>query len=259
MHYPEPTEAHIRQFNTDGFLVVENAISESALEDLRGVARDIISQKESVARDWDWRKGEALESRTFRIVQSGVSGRFPWVQQSPFRLWATKFSSALMQQNLEFWYDQFLGKPPQCGAATPWHQDEAYWGRGLDNRGITCWMSFHDVDESNGCMHFVRGGHRRMIEHVNPAEMASDLLVCDVKADADIVACRLNAGSVTFHHSKTPHMTTANVSGNWRLTLAQHFKAVGVTSEDRDQYPWRIYVDQATNARIRAVDGVQVG
>src|SRR3954469_16605021 len=135
MHYPEPTEAHIQQFNKDGFLVVENAISESALEDLRSVARDIIAQKESVAKDWDWRRGEALGSRTFRIVQSGVSGRFPWVLQSPFRLWATRFSSVLMQQNLEFWYDQSLGNPPHCSAATPWHQDEAYWGRGLDNRG----------------------------------------------------------------------------------------------------------------------------
>ena len=259
MAYPDPTAEDIRRFNEDGFLVVQDAMPPQALKDLQNVSRELIAQKESLAKDWDWRKGEELKSRTFRIVQCGVTGRFEWVRESPFRLWSTRFSSALMQLDLEFWYDQFLGKPPQMGAATPWHQDEAYWGRGLDNRGITCWMSFHDVDVTNGCMHFVRGGHRKMIEHVNPPEMASDLLVCDVGPTADIVACPLKAGSVTFHHSKTPHMTTANVSGKWRLTLAQHFKAKGVLCEDRDQYPWRIFVDQTTQARVRAIDGVKVG
>jgi hypothetical protein len=29
---------------------------------------------------------------------------------------------------------------------TYWHQDEAYWGRNLCDRGITCWMPLQDVD-----------------------------------------------------------------------------------------------------------------
>lgn len=43
------------------------------------------------------------------------------------------------------------------------------------------------VGPENDCMHFVRGGHKRVLEHRNPPEMASDLLVCDIPQDADVV------------------------------------------------------------------------
>ena len=70
------------------------------------------------------------------------------------------FGSALIGSEVEFWYDQFLAKPPRDGAPTYWHQDEAYWGRNLFDRGITCWMPLQDVDERNGCMHFIDRGHQ---------------------------------------------------------------------------------------------------
>ena len=47
----------------------------------------------------------------------------------------------------------------------------------------------------------------------NPLGIKSDLLKCHVDSDAQVVACPLKAGSVTFHHSKMPHMTTGNFLG----------------------------------------------
>ena len=89
------------------------------------------------------------------------------------------FASRLVGFDVEFWYDQFLAKPPGRSVATSWHQDEAYWGRDLDERGITCWMPFHDVDVANGCMHFIDGGHRDgVLPHERVPNMASDLLHC---------------------------------------------------------------------------------
>ena len=72
----------------------------------------------------------------------------------------TEFGSGLMGQKLEFWYDQFLGKPPGKSVPTEWHQDEGYWGRNLADRGITGWIPLQDVDATNGCMHFIDEGHR---------------------------------------------------------------------------------------------------
>ena len=112
----------------------------------------------------------------------------------------------------EFWYDQFLAKPGGTSVPTQWHQDEAYWGRNLDDKGITCWMPFHDVDVSNGCMHFIDGGHKDgVLPHARPEHIQSDLLVCEPD-ETRAVACPIQLGSVTFHHSKTPHMTTANTT-----------------------------------------------
>ena len=247
-HYRDATPADIRQFEEDGFLVVTDAIDAQERAAFRELGQAMIRLPRDGAKDWDWRRGEPLEQREFRIVQSGVDKHFPWVAQSRLRAWAVRFSAALMRQDMAFWYEQFLGKPPGIGAPTPWHQDEGYWGRTLADHGITAWTAFHRVGVENGCMHFVRGGHRQLLEHQNPPEMASDLLICDIPADAEVVACPIEEGSVTFHHSKTPHMTTANVSGDWRLALSQHLRNPACAGLPEDNYAWRVKVRQRDDA-----------
>ena len=68
------------------------------------------------------------------------------------------------------------------------------------------------MNAKNGCMHFIDRGHQDDVLTHHPVEgMESDLLTCDPD-ETRMVACPIKRGSVTFHHSKTPHMTTANTS-----------------------------------------------
>lgn len=252
MSHPPPTAEQLRRFEADGFLVVDDVIDADEQALLSELGDEMIRRPRDDANDWDWRQNEALDQRAWRIVQSAVDPLFPWLQESRFRSWAAAFGSALMRQPMEFWYEQFLGKPPGIGAPTPWHQDEAYWGRSYRDRGITCWTAFHPVGPENGCMHFVRGGHRQLLEHRNPPGMASDLLAYAIPGNADIVVCPINAGSVTFHHSGTPHMTTANLTDRWRLVLTQHFRNPACKATPEQHYPWRVLVSQRSGNRVRA-------
>jgi ectoine hydroxylase-related dioxygenase (phytanoyl-CoA dioxygenase family) len=248
--YPTASPDQIEFFQEHGWLVVEDAIDLDDMVTLEDRCQRIIDNKESMAFDWAWEQGTERDQRAFKILQSSPS--LFWAAEfaeAPFRRWAVAFGSALMGMPLEFWYDQFLAKPPGTSVATRWHQDEGYWGRLLDDRGITCWMPFHDVDPGNGCMHFIDGGHRDgVLTHENPAEVQSDLLEC-APDEARAVACPITKGSVTFHHSKTPHMTTANTSGAWRRALTQHLKLEGVEGEG-DHYPWKVFVNQITGERV---------
>ena len=248
--YRAATAGDLDFYRTHGYIVVRDVIDSDELDALTALCDKIIDRKETLAFDWAWEKDKSRDEREFKILQSSPTMLWPEaVKDAPFRKWAVEFGSALMGFPLEFWYDQFLAKPPMKGAATLWHQDEGYWGRLLDDRGITCWMPFHDVDPSNGCMHFIDGGHRDgVLEHENVAEVQSDLLHC-APDEARSVACPLRVGGVTFHHSKTPHMTPANTSDSWRRILTQHLKAVGVEGEG-DHYLWKIYVNQVTGERI---------
>jgi ectoine hydroxylase-related dioxygenase (phytanoyl-CoA dioxygenase family) len=154
-----------------------------------------------------------------------------------------------MNKKLEFWYDQFLAKPPGKSVPTDWHQDEGYWGRNLDDRGITCWIPLQDVTAENGCMHFIDRGHLDgVLTHRSVDGVQSDLLTCDVD-EKRMVVCPIKRGSVTFHHSKTPHMTTANTSKAWRKAVTNHMQEEGAGGEGR-HYPWKIYVNQRTGERI---------
>lgn len=252
MNYPSPTAADLRRFDADGFLVVENVIDAEERAALVTMGDEIIRGPRDEANDWDWRHGEPLDKRAYRIVQSGVDKRFPWITTSRLRDWAGRFGAALMRQQMEFWYEQFLGKPPRTGAPTPWHQDEAYWGRTLSGKGITCWTAFHFVGQENGCMQFARGRHDKLLNHYNPPEFASDLLVCAIPDDTQVVACPIDIGSVTFHHSRTPHMTTGNTSNRWRAVLTQHFRNPICKDVPEDNYAWRVKVRQHSDERRAA-------
>ena len=250
MPYPLATAQDIATFAARGWLAVEDAIDPADLETLITHCDEILEKKDTMAFDWAWEKGKTLAEREFKLVQASPTLYWPETNQAPFRRWAIEFASALMQQPLEFWYDQFLAKPPAIGAPTLWHQDEGYWGRNLEERGITCWMPFHDVDVANGCMHFIDGGHKDgVLEHFSPEHIQSDLLYCKPD-EARTVVCPLRRGGVTFHHGKTPHMTTPNTTAAWRRILTQHLRAVGSAGEG-DHYPWMVYVNQFTGKRSR--------
>jgi phytanoyl-CoA hydroxylase len=251
MPYPTTSPADVEKFWRDGYLVVRGAIEPRDLERLQAICDDLLENREKVAFDWAWEAGTDREHRAFKIVQTSPSlFHKQELAAERFRIWSTEFASALFEKPVEFWYDQFLAKPPREGARTPWHQDEGYWGRNLDERGITCWLPFHDVDVENGCMHFVPGGHKKGILTHRPADnVQSDLLVCEVD-EASVVPEPVKLGDVTFHHGKMPHMTTPNASARWRRALSQHFRVLGSKGEG-DHYPWKIYVNQITGQRIK--------
>ena len=245
MSFPRPTPAQIEFFRQHGWLVVEDAIPQADLDLLESHCDSILSEKEKLAYDWAWDVKEDKDKRSFRIVQSSPSFVWKDIAEQPYRIWLREFGSTLMNLKLDFWYDQFLGKPPGKSMPTYWHQDEGYWGRNLDDKGITCWIPLTDVDASNGCMHFIDGGHRDgVLTHRRVEGMASDILTCEVDESRTVV-CPIRRGSVTFHHSKTPHMTTANTSDRWRKAVTNHLQAVGAGGEG-GHYPWKVYVNQRT-------------
>lgn len=249
MAYPQASEGDVEFFREHGWIVVENAIDPADIAGLVARCDEILDKRDTMAFDWAWEKGTSRETRSFKIVQASPTRHWPEFNDAVFRHWAIAYGSALLGQRVEFWYDQFLAKPPHNDTPTYWHQDEGYWGRNLDERGITCWMPFHDVDVTNGCMHFIDGGHRLgVFEHRQPDHVQSDLLRCDPD-ESDMVACPIRLGSVTFHHGKTPHMTPANNSDAWRRALTQHLKVIGTAGEG-DHYPWKVYVNQFTGKRV---------
>lgn len=249
MAYPAATPEQIAFYGDHGFLVVEDAIPQADLDEIERHCDMILADKQKLAYDWAWDEKEKREDRSFRIVQSSPSFVWKDVKDMPYRKWLVAFGRQLTGLELDFWYDQFLGKPPGKSVPTYWHQDEGYWGRNLRNRGATCWIPLIDVDAKNGCMHFIDGGHKGEVLTHRPVEgMASDLLTCDPD-ESKMVVCPIKRGSVTFHHSNMPHMTTANTSDKWRKAVSNHMQAHGAGGEG-DHYPWKFYVNQRTGEKI---------
>lgn len=249
MSYPDASPEQVAFFREHGWLVVENAIPQADLDELEAKCEVILREKDRLANDWAWSDKEDLKDRTFRIVQSSPSFVWKDIRGAAYRQWLVRFGNTLMGLDLAFWYDQFLAKPPGTSVPTYWHQDEAYWGRNLDDKGVTGWIPLQDVDAGNGCMHFIDAGHQEgVLPHHPVAGVQSDLITCEVD-EARTVICPIKRGSVTFHHSKTPHMTNANTSQGWRKAVTNHMQAVGAGGEG-DHYPWKVLVNQRTGERV---------
>jgi ectoine hydroxylase-related dioxygenase (phytanoyl-CoA dioxygenase family) len=250
MAYPQADADDVAFFAEHGWIVVADAVDPADLEVLEDRCNTILEKKETLAFDWAWDEGAERDQRDFRILQSSPTIFYPELNEARFRSWAIEYASTLMGRPVEFWYDQFLAKPPDVSVATRWHQDEAYWGRALADQSLTCWMPMHDVDERNGCMHFIDGGHRDgVLEHHGVPGVKSDLICCEPD-ESRTVACPISLGSVTFHHGKTPHMTPANLTDSWRRILTQHLRVEGAPGEG-DHYPWKVYVNQFTGERTQ--------
>ena len=246
--YPPCSNQQQEFFDKNGYLVVEGAIAAEDIARVRKHCDVIVEKRHKLAFDWAWEKDTPLKERKFKIVQGSPSRVWPEINDTHMRRWMSEFGSALLGVPVEFWYDQYLAKPPVEGAETYWHQDEGYWGRNLDGQGITCWMPLQDVDVHNGCMHFIAGGHLDgVLEHFQPEHLQSDLLYCQPDNDRS-VSCPISQGSVTFHHGKTPHMTPPNGSDEWRRAVTTHLRALGSKGEG-DHYPWKVYVNQFTGER----------
>ena len=248
VQYPKASPEQIGFFREHGWLVVEGAIPKPDLDELEERCEIIIREKDRLANDWAWSDKEDLKDRSFRIIQSSPSFVWKEIREAAYRQWLLAFGSALLGLELSFWYDQFLAKPPGRSAPTYWHQDEGYWGRNLDDKGITGWIPLQDVDAVNGCMQFIDRGHLDgVLPHHLVEGMQSDLITCEVDESRRIV-CPIRRGDVTFHHSKTPHMTNANTSAGWRKAVTNHMQQVGAGGEG-DHYPWKVSVNQRTGER----------
>ena len=117
-------------------------------------------------------------------------------------------------------------KEPGQTAATPWHQDFSYSqmptapaGAAIpSDQTLQFWLALDDVDEENGCMHFIPGQHRApLLEHyvaAGEADYSQRLLAIRDPGDAldlrQAVACPLTAGGATVHNYGTPHFTPGN-------------------------------------------------
>lgn len=111
---------------------------------------------------------------------------------------------------------QYFNKPAGIGQATPPHQD-GYYFHLSPCEAVTGWLALEDVDEENGCIHYVRGSHNAdgFRNHGQSGVLGFSQGMTDFGTDADqaeTVAFPGKGGTFLMHHAKTIHWAGANQS-----------------------------------------------
>lgn len=152
-------------------------------------------------------------------------------------------------------------KPACHGAATPWHQDEAYWNPDFEYRNMSVWLPLQDVDAENGCMQFIPGSNKLEIVRHQPINNDPRIHGLELAPDAGVnvdfpVICPLQAGGATFHPGRTLHYTAPNNSSRPRRALIMGF---GASAQKRSEiglaerrFPWNEMKKTARDERAQA-------
>jgi ectoine hydroxylase-related dioxygenase (phytanoyl-CoA dioxygenase family) len=150
-------------------------------------------------------------------------------------------------------------KPPRYGAATPWHQDEAYWNPDLEYSSLSVWMPLQDATVDSGCMQFVPRSHRQGILPHHPIGHDPRVHGLEVDSfDADsVVPCPIPAGGVTIHQCRTLHYAGPNLSDEPRRAYIQVFGLpTKQRAESRDFY-WQRIQQTARMERRKAAEATK--
>ena len=117
---------------------------------------------------------------------------------------------------------QFFNKPPlsayrgsSCGSSrpTPPHQD-GYYFMLKPCRALTVWLALEEVDESNGCISYVRASHQQGLrEHQRTKTLGFSQGITDFpRPDEEerMVKIKAQPGDLLIHDAMTIHLADKN-------------------------------------------------
>lgn len=222
------SSAQIRQYNQDGYLIINGFLNADEVEKLYHVAiedsavsRNAINVNDSTGKRsklslW-YKPGDdvyGLLTRSQQLVDSvdklldkNADG------MGDYSAGVCHFHSKLMQ------------KEPRVGGAWEWHQDYGYWYKNeflLPDQMMSVMVAITDANQENGCLQVIKGSHKMgRVEHGFAGEQvgASQRYVDLALKTMDLVYVELKAGDVLFFHSNLLHRSEANLSDRPRWSM----------------------------------------
>jgi len=215
-----------KKFDSDGYLVIRNFLSAVELAELKHeLERYIHECVPSLQRTdvyYEDRDNPATLKQMAHIKEhdsyfADLIMRPKWAS-----LAETLLADKVVARELE-WFN----KPPAIGKPTPPHQD-GYYFMLEPNEAITMWLALDPVDESNGCIRYIPGSHRKGLRPHGRTDVLgfsqgiTDYNSADRGAEMPIVA---SPGDLLVHHAGTIHRADGNPSQRHRRSLGLIFYA----------------------------------
>lgn len=203
-----------RGFHQDGFAAIQSFVEGDTLLELQGhvecFIRDVLPRLPAEHVFYENKRNPASLKQIQRMGDHD-----PWFHDlltaGPFRQLAEELlRGPVVPKNL-----QYFDKPAGSNRPTPAHQDGFYFML-APCEALTMWLALDDVDESTGCVRYLRGSHRRGLrEHAPTQTLGFSQGVVDYSSELDGAqeqACPVQAGTLLVHHALTIHRADGNRS-----------------------------------------------
>jgi ectoine hydroxylase-related dioxygenase (phytanoyl-CoA dioxygenase family) len=230
------TQKQIEDYQNNGFIVIENFLSQEELENWRQAVT--IAVKE--------RAGQKMPGKEIKIGEDdGINedaDYFGKVFDQLLNLWQTnatvkklilderigKMAAHLAGVDaIRVWHDQALIKRPWANP-TAWHLDNPFWSF-FDKNSISIWIALDDATLENGCLYFIPGSHKQTSFKNSSIGRNMDGIfeVYPQLAKNKAAAAPMKAGSCSFHNGLTVHGANANMTNGFRRAMTCSFMPDG--------------------------------
>jgi Phytanoyl-CoA dioxygenase (PhyH) len=214
------SDGQLRRYDEDGFLAIDRLIDDDTVAELREAYGDVLNPRVEAPAD------QMLGGR-IRVITWPAAAHSAFGDNPALAVMRELADQVLGEASPTF--DMLIYKPSGDPEITPWHQDMAYStqpfapaGADIPSWTIRFWVALDNVDEENGCMHFLPGYHREPLRehHViagDPGDASRLLELADPDGQVDLeraVTVPLPAGGATMHSYGTPHFAGPNRSAD---------------------------------------------
>jgi len=256
----------INQFNSQGYLVLKDVLTEKEMQSIDPIFDHFISGKEQkkMKRDFcDMSQPYGTPFEEFQLINAMLPGKYmPSFKENIFYKIAKDISNQLYKNGkAEMDYEQFLAKKPsKKGAEFSMHQDLGYWPKTKNTWTATFSLALSDADVINGCLHVIPGSNKeaKLRKHKpksyskgekkpNSERDDSHTLVIESSPNDKVIYLPLKRGDITIHDEKIVHGSGGNHSNEWRKTYIIAFRdsetikkerLIGFTHSHNDKVDW---------------------
>ncbi|HEY4286290.1 MAG TPA: phytanoyl-CoA dioxygenase family protein [Puia sp.] len=234
------SQQQLNFFNEKGYLVVEDLLTPEEVLYYRDIYEQFLGNRIDVARyrsDLGAHVGEAQagagDQPKERITQIMLLSKvLPEILDQPLHQRTGEVARQLLGQDMALDFDMLINKAPYTAAATPWHQDCAYWITMPDTRASSCWVALDDAVIDNGCMWYVEGSHRLPVRTHRQAGKGGGALECDA-SEQEGTPVEIKAGSCVWHHGGTLHYSRGNTTGSRRRAFITNYRPQAMIDFER--------------------------
>ena len=252
-------ETQKRQYQADGYLVLEEAITKTRIDEIKSAALQIVdefdinrhravfttSDRDSGRDDYFFDSAEAVHC----FLEEGALNSEGKLLKPP-RLAINKIGHAMHDLNPVFkafcqqalfgevlrdigyrapllWQTMYIFKQPHIGGEVRWHQDGSYLiSEPATVTGI--WVAIEDANRDNGCLWVQPGGHRSPLREIYQVDwqkrvgVLTDLDKTPWPSTDEAIAVEVPLGSVVIFHDHMPHYSSQNQSDFSRHAFTLH-------------------------------------
>ena len=214
-----------KNFDKDGFCVLDKFYSQNEIQKLDSKVKDFIEFKSNYLKGRDINKTSDNSINTMHDIDK---------HDQYFEIFSNSqkvlnIASLLLNSEPDFRKCEMFAKPAKVGMPSPFHQDNFLWAVKNGN-GLTFWVALDYCDELNGGLTYIKGTHKLgLLSHEESfAPGTSQRLIQKeldrINKDFSIITPKLKPGDLIVHHCLIVHGSGANKSEKSRRGFTMQFK-----------------------------------